>query len=399
MKVRFPLSKSLSDEELQSSELLEGLSELVHDQWWDFAEKIAPEISSAHAQAWEKMFVPYDELPDEEKEKDRMFAKRIVFRLQNKEASTSKALHSNTKEVYEYLRENYPADVLGWVKKELWKMRRVPLSKIKMARRPGGRNMGKVQGISDAIKRGAKMEPIILVETKDGFKIADGYHRTLAYKHAGIKNVYAWVADGEHGAGEWDREMHDRKLNKSWGDAGVDPIASAPHHMQHADEQTDTWAADDTQNSGVDVYTLYRRVMGTNAKGNVSVTALHADSDGTTYELDDGNHVFRVYAPRVGAPRLAKAILTTYTPVANAVWAILRLKGGFRGRVQDGVTRVMGCRITVRGHDVTIEGKNADELLRFITSHMKDMIATDAWVGGHMQLGQPSMTAPAPHGL
>lgn len=395
VRIAFPLLKALSDDELESSELLEDISSLVHEQWWDFAEKIAPEIDPEHAKAWEKLFVPYDELPEEEKEKDRVFAKRIVFRLQNREAPIHKALPSNTKKVYEYLRENYPSDVLGWVKKEIWNMRCVPLSKIKMARRPGGRDMNKVQRISDAIKRGSKMEPIVLVETKNGFKIADGYHRTLAYKHAGIKSIYAWVAEGEHGVGEWDRDMHDRKLNKSWGDAGVEPIANAPHRGQRASDQLNDWAAEDTQNSGVDVYTFYRRLLGQDAKENVSIEALEANPEGSVYLVSDGERTFKVYVPRIGTPRLLKALVTTYTPAANAVWSILRLKGGYRGRPKDGVARIRGCKVTVRGHDVVIEGKNADQLLRFITSHMKDMITTDAWVGGHMQLGQPSMTAPA----
>ncbi len=187
-------------------------------------------------------------------------------------------------------------------------------------------------------------------------------------------------------------------LHKSWGDAGAEPIANAPHHGQRLSEQLNDWAAEDTQNSGVDVYTFYRRLFGQDAKENVSIEALEANPHGTVYRVEDGERTFKLYVPRAGTPRLLKALVTTYTPAANAVWSILRLKGGYQGRPKNGVAHIMGCKVSVRGHDVVIEGKNAERLLRFITSHLKDMITTDAWVGGHMQLGQPSITAPAPLG-
>lgn len=187
-------------------------------------------------------------------------------------------------------------------------------------------------------------------------------------------------------------------LHKSWGDAGVEPIAFATHHGQKASEQLNDWAAEDTQNSGVDVYTFYRRLLGQDAKENVSIETLEESPEGSVYRVDDGERMFRVYVPRVGTPRLLKALVTTYTPSANAVWSILRLKGGYKGKPGNGVAHILGCKVRVEGNEVTIEGANADRLLQFLASHLKDMIATDAWVGGHMQLGQPQITAPSPMG-
>jgi hypothetical protein len=66
--------------------------------------------------------------------------------------------------VYDYLRENYPARVLGWAKNLRWQYRvSVPLKHIHMDRRPGGRDRAKVRGIAEAIDDGKPMDPVVLV--------------------------------------------------------------------------------------------------------------------------------------------------------------------------------------------------------------------------------------------
>ena len=122
---------------------------------------------------------------------------------------------ANKKKVYDYLKENYPADCLTWVKEYDWTLKDVPLEKIQMARRPGGaRETDKVKGIAQAIKEGKPMEPVVLVELPSGVvKIADGYHRTLGFKHAEKRNTKAWVAKVSVDKGPWDKEMHEKKLN------------------------------------------------------------------------------------------------------------------------------------------------------------------------------------------
>jgi hypothetical protein len=121
-----------------------------------------------------------------------------------------------TNKVFEYLKENYPADCLQWVKDTKWSLQKsVPLSDIKMARRPGGaRETDKVKGIAQAVKDGKAMEPVVLVKRPDGtIKIADGYHRTLGFQHAGEKSIKAYVGEVKENNGPWDKEMHEKKLN------------------------------------------------------------------------------------------------------------------------------------------------------------------------------------------
>lgn len=120
--------------------------------------------------------------------------------------------------VYAALAENYPEDTLGWVKDAEWRLdKSVPLDDIQMARRPGGRDQDKVDGIAQAIEDGKTMDPVVLVDTpgNDQLEIADGYHRTLAFKKAGRDTIAAYVAKVDTDDGPWVTEMHDKKLNKS----------------------------------------------------------------------------------------------------------------------------------------------------------------------------------------
>ena len=122
--------------------------------------------------------------------------------------------------VHDYLAENYPERVLGWVDDARWKFDpQVPLDRIKMARRPGGRDPEKVAGIAQAVLDGKKMAPVVLVDTgEDGLEIADGYHRTLAFDKAGRKTIPAFIGSGVGLHGPWERDMHDAKLNRSAGE-------------------------------------------------------------------------------------------------------------------------------------------------------------------------------------
>lgn len=125
------------------------------------------------------------------------------------------AQKKKNKEVHKYLKQNYPEDCLEWVPKVDWKDQKVSLSKIQMARRPGGaREMDKVKGIAEAVKQGKPMESVVLVKTPDGkIKIADGYHRTLGHDHAGKKTIKSVIAEVSDNKGPWDKEMHEKKLN------------------------------------------------------------------------------------------------------------------------------------------------------------------------------------------
>lgn len=60
--------------------LLEKLAELEHEKWQDWARHILSEeaISTQRVQRWARLFVPYEQLPEKEKEKDRVLARKVM---------------------------------------------------------------------------------------------------------------------------------------------------------------------------------------------------------------------------------------------------------------------------------------------------------------------------------
>lgn len=120
----------------------------------------------------------------------------------------------NKQQVKDYLRKTYPDRVLKWVEDAKWSgPKEIPLSEIKMDRRPGGREMDKVKGIAKAFENGDAMEAVILVKNDGKYKVADGYHRTLGARHAGKTTIKAMVGEVQDLNGPWDKDMHDAKLN------------------------------------------------------------------------------------------------------------------------------------------------------------------------------------------
>lgn len=64
--------------------LIEKLAELEHIKWMEWARLILSEesISTPRVQRWARLFVPYSELSESEKEKDRVLARRVIQILQ-----------------------------------------------------------------------------------------------------------------------------------------------------------------------------------------------------------------------------------------------------------------------------------------------------------------------------
>lgn len=69
--------------EEQELKLLEELAELEHIKWMEWARHQLSEeaISTIRVQRWARLFVPYKELSEGEKEKDRILARRVLKKL------------------------------------------------------------------------------------------------------------------------------------------------------------------------------------------------------------------------------------------------------------------------------------------------------------------------------
>ena len=59
-------------------ELLERLAELEHEQWVAWSRAVAAEVPAERRRRWQECWVPYAELPEEVKELDREWARKVL---------------------------------------------------------------------------------------------------------------------------------------------------------------------------------------------------------------------------------------------------------------------------------------------------------------------------------
>lgn len=62
-------------------ELVERLARVEHDQWMAWSKAAAAEVGAERREAWQRGWIPYDELSEEQKEKDRAWARRALAAL------------------------------------------------------------------------------------------------------------------------------------------------------------------------------------------------------------------------------------------------------------------------------------------------------------------------------
>jgi len=61
--------------------VLERLAELEHEQWMAWSQSVAGEVSAERRQRWQACWVPYQDLPEEVKELDRLWARKVLEAL------------------------------------------------------------------------------------------------------------------------------------------------------------------------------------------------------------------------------------------------------------------------------------------------------------------------------
>lgn len=68
------------------NDLLEILASLEHKQWIDWSKQLVKEenISEERVKRWEKYWIPYNNLPEEIKDLDRKYAKKVINIINNK---------------------------------------------------------------------------------------------------------------------------------------------------------------------------------------------------------------------------------------------------------------------------------------------------------------------------
>lgn len=65
---------------MNDDKIIEQLAELEHIKWMEWARHMLAEetVSTPRVQRWARLFVPYSELSESEKEKDRVLARRVL---------------------------------------------------------------------------------------------------------------------------------------------------------------------------------------------------------------------------------------------------------------------------------------------------------------------------------
>lgn len=67
-----------------SDDLIEALAEIEHEQWMHWSRTVASEVTDATRGKWKRSWVNYDELTDDLKEADRVWARKVVGLLRER---------------------------------------------------------------------------------------------------------------------------------------------------------------------------------------------------------------------------------------------------------------------------------------------------------------------------
>ena len=57
---------------------VERVAEVEHVQWMEWSKSVAAEVSPERRARWKKYWVPYDQLPEDVKELDRVWARKAL---------------------------------------------------------------------------------------------------------------------------------------------------------------------------------------------------------------------------------------------------------------------------------------------------------------------------------
>jgi hypothetical protein len=66
----------------EREKLLEQLAELEHEQWVAWSQAVAPDVPEDRRRRWQACWVPYRDLPEDVKELDRIWARKVLDLLQ-----------------------------------------------------------------------------------------------------------------------------------------------------------------------------------------------------------------------------------------------------------------------------------------------------------------------------
>jgi hypothetical protein len=63
---------------MNEEEVIERLAAVEHEQWMHWSQSVAAEVSTERRQRWQACWVPYEDLPEDVKELDRLWARKVL---------------------------------------------------------------------------------------------------------------------------------------------------------------------------------------------------------------------------------------------------------------------------------------------------------------------------------
>ena len=162
-------------------------------------------------------------------------------------------------DVFDQLLGDFPPDAARWVKRCSWSgPEDVPVDHIDFSKERRWRASREPEKVADFVHkiRAGFRKPIVLVARPDGkgkLRVADGHHRSLAYRKLGREAVAFVAQPADWKTYERAMQMHDSQREKDDGDAewtretrmkSKTPKLTEVFRLREADA-TPKWAADD----------------------------------------------------------------------------------------------------------------------------------------------------------
>jgi predicted YcjX-like family ATPase len=67
------------------ADLMETLAEIEHEQWMHWSRTVAADVTEATRSKWQRSWTDYAELPDDVKEADRVWARKVIAVLRQRQ--------------------------------------------------------------------------------------------------------------------------------------------------------------------------------------------------------------------------------------------------------------------------------------------------------------------------
>ena len=68
-----------------ADDLIEALAEIEHEQWMHWSQAVSGDVTETMRKKWQRSWVAYAELPDHLKESDRVWSRKVVALLKQRE--------------------------------------------------------------------------------------------------------------------------------------------------------------------------------------------------------------------------------------------------------------------------------------------------------------------------